>query len=310
MKRLQIQRKKNLSPADFARDHLQGDGLPVIVTDATEHWPARSKWTFEFFKTAYGSDFATAPLGLYSDVAKLTKLGAYIDYLDTPDKELPGFWVDAKDRRPLQIVPGPHAVLPYLLGWFAFQKHPELYDDIKPGPYFVNDWLLALNPTLRDMFDWMCGRQCWAVYIGPKGALSKLHQDFWHSHAYLAQIQGTKRAILFSPADSEFLYRGQVDPEQPDLERFELFDRVTAYECVIEPGDMLFIPPDWWHCVRTLEKSITVTHNFFNDVNINEQMTRLLQRIPKLVQGFDKCPEWREELRVDWRSKGFADPEL
>ena len=54
MKRIQIERKSKVSPADIAREHLQGVGKPVIITDATENWPARSKWTFEFFKTAYG----------------------------------------------------------------------------------------------------------------------------------------------------------------------------------------------------------------------------------------------------------------
>ncbi len=265
----------------------------------------------EFLKTAYGSDLVSAPLGPFSDVAKLTKLGTYIDHLDTPAEELPGFWINMRDGHPLRTVPQPLASPPYLLGWHAFRDHPELYDDIKPAPYFVSDWVMSLNPTLRNVFQWTSERVYSAVFIGPEGTLSQLHRDFWHTHAYLAQIQGRKRAILFSPKDSEFLYGGHVDPEQPDLERFELFDRATAYECVIEPGEVLFMPPDWWHWVRGLEKSITFSQNFFNDVNFSEHLTDLLQNLPRLVQGFDKFPDWREELRVPrWRHpKGFADQE-
>ena len=248
LKRIQIERKSKVLPADIAREYLRGVGKPVIITDATENWPARSKWTFEFFKTAYGSDLATAWLGRGSGIGKLTTLSAYIDFLDTPLAELPGVWTGkdiGKDGRPPQAAPGRGASPFYLLGWYAFRQHPELYDDIAPAPYFVLDLVSALNPTLRDVFEWTSDREYTAVFIGPEGSLSALHRDYWNTHAYLAQIQGRKRAILFSPEDSDFLYGGQVDPEQPDFERFPLFDRATAYECVIEPGDTLLIPANW-----------------------------------------------------------------
>jgi ribosomal protein L16 Arg81 hydroxylase len=136
--------------------------------------------------------------------------------------------------------------------------------------------------------------------------LSALHRDFWHTHAYLAQIKGRKRAILFSPKDSDFLYSGQVDPEQPDFERFPLFDYATAYECVIGPGDTLLIPSKWWHYVRGLEKSITVSHNFFNESNLTQYMIHILRGLPTLVEGIDRSAEWRKELRIKWRASDFA----
>src|SRR5262245_7750038 len=57
MKTVQIDRKQNLTPEDFIRDHLQGVGQPVIITDAIQSWPAFAKWTFDYFKESYGSDF-------------------------------------------------------------------------------------------------------------------------------------------------------------------------------------------------------------------------------------------------------------
>ena len=310
MNRIAIDRKSGISAADFARDHIHGGGRPVIVTDATDCWRARSKWNFEFFKAAYGSDFVTASFGLLSEVTKMTKLATFIDYLNAPTEELPGFWLDGRDRKPLLQPPAPSASRHYLLAWHAFQRHPELYDDIVPAPYFVADWQMALSPALRDVFEWTSGREFFSIYVGPEGALSKLHQDFWHTHAYLAQIQGRKQCTLFSPQDSEFLYGGEVDPEQPDLARFERFEQATAYECVIEPGEVLFIPPKWWHHVRALEKSITVSHNFFNGTNFDEHLSRILRELPILVRGFDESPSSREKLKIKWRSKGFSDPEL
>jgi histone arginine demethylase JMJD6 len=305
VKQIQIERKSKVSPADIAQEHLRGVGKPVIITDATENWPARSKWTFEFFATAYGTDVATAWFGRGSGVGKLTSLSTYIDFIDAPFAELPGLWV-GKDGRPLQAAPGPGTSPPYLIGWFAFRQHPELYDDIVLEPYFVADFVSALAPAVRKVFEWTSQREYWAIYIGPEGSLSALHRDYWNTHGYLAQIQGRKRAILFSPEDSEFLYGGQVDPERPDFERFPLFDRATAYECVIEPGDTLLTPANWWHHVRGLEKSITVSHNFFNESNFTEHMTHILRNLPDLVRGIDYSPGWRQELSIEWRLSDFA----
>jgi Cupin-like domain len=301
LKRVLIERKSKISPADVTREHLRGRGMPVVITDGTKHWPALSKWTFEFFKATYGSDFVTPQLGLGSRIRRLTKLGAYIDFLDDPTAELPGIWVD-RHGQPLRAAPEPGYSPPYLLGWRAFHKHPELYDDITPAPNFVDDLVPALSPTLRQVFEWTATRPYWAVYLGPAGSFSPLHFDYWKTYAYLAQIQGRKKAILFSPEDSDFLYDGQVDPERPDLERFPLFDRATAYECLIEPGETLLMPADWWHWVKGLEKSITVSHNFFNAVNFDEHMTWLLRNLPRLAKGLEQAPQLREELKVRWSS--------
>jgi hypothetical protein len=306
MKAIQIDRKRDLTPGEFIRDHLQDLGKPVVVTDAIQGWPARSKWTFDYLKKSYGSDFATAKPSFTSDVVKLTKLGSYIDHLDTPTEEVPGFWIESKTHKPTTPPAQPYHSPLYLMGWRAFD-HPELRDDIQPAPYFISDWLLSLTPTLRDLLQWTYGREYTAVYIGPEGSLSTLHYDFGHCLGYLAQIQGRKRAILFSPSDSKYMYNGQVDPEHPDLERFALYDRATPYECVIEPGELLFVPPGWWHWVRGLEKSITVAHNFFNDVNFSQHLTNILRRLPRLVQGFDRFPDWRDELNVQWRPTDLAD---
>jgi len=305
VKRIEIERKSKVSPADITRVHLSGVGKPVIITDATENWLARSKWTFEFLKTTYGSDLATAWFGIERGPGKVTTLSAYIKYLDAPSAELPGIWT-GKDGQAPHTGPGTAGAPFYLYGWDAFRKHPELYDDIVPAPDFVPDLVSGLSPALRDILEWASKKLYTAVYIGPEGSLSSLHCDYWSTHGYLAQIQGRKRAILFSPVDSEFLYHGQVDPEQPDFRQFPLFERATAYECIIEPGDMLLIPANWLHHVRGLEKSITVSHNFFNESNLTQYLIHMLRNLPVLAKGIDRSPTWREELRIKWYLSDFS----
>jgi hypothetical protein len=200
---VQIPRKEAVAPADFVRDYLEGAGMPVVITDATDAWPARTKWTFEFFKSAFGADLVSPALGLDSDVVKVTKLSTYLDYLDNPDGELPGFWGDSKRRQPLRTPPPGSALRPYLIKWHAFQKHPELRGDIEPALYFVDDRVRVLSSTVRETLERVSQRVYSEVIVGPEGSLSNLHQDFQHTHACLAQIQGRKHARLFSPEDLE-----------------------------------------------------------------------------------------------------------
>jgi hypothetical protein len=307
MEKIAIERKKGLLLEEFRREHLNGAGRPVIVTDAAAQWPARTKWTFEFFKSAFGSDFVPVGFGLGSNVnvAKLTTLAAYINYLDTPGDELPGVWVSSLDMKPLRTAPPSPGLPAYLMAWHAFQRHPELYEDVEPHPVFVEDWVAPLDSALRGLFESVSERDFWSVYIGPGNSLSKLHQDFWHTHSCLTQIQGRKRAILFSPEESRFLYQGQIDPEKPDFERFELFSHATAYECVLEPGETLFTPPLWWHHVRALDKSITLSHNFFNEANVNDYLAGLIRKLPKLARVIGENEQLRRTLKIKWDTADF-----
>lgn len=51
----------------------------------------------------------------------------------------------------------------------------------------------------------------------------------------------------------------QVDPLKQDLEAFPDIAKAQMYKCLIEPGEMLFIPNKWWHHVTALEKSFSVS---------------------------------------------------
>jgi len=254
---IEIARAARISRDKFAEQHLTGAGAPVIITDAIDDWPARAKWSFEYFRAAYGADIVVAPTGLGGDAAKIMKLAAYLEGLGRAPNELPGFWVDTRDGRPLDAPPdGPLAPL-YLLGWGAFRRHPELHDDIRPSFYFADDWMASFDNTLRAMFEQASGREYWAIYVGPAGSGSKLHQDFWQTHTTLTQIQGRKKMILFAPGDDE---------------------RACAHECVLAPGETLFIPPDWWHEVLALDHSITLSHSFFNHANGGEHLLRVMRK--------------------------------
>ncbi|XP_030285371.1 tRNA wybutosine-synthesizing protein 5-like [Sparus aurata] len=49
-----------------------------------------------------------------------------------------------------------------------------------------------------------------------------------------------------------------VDIDSPDLKRFPDFVKAKRYECVLEPGDLLFIPALWFHNTVALQFGVGV----------------------------------------------------
>lgn len=129
-----------------------------------------------------------------------------------------------------------------------------------------------LAPLLEDLkldpafFDSHNSSEKINVWMGPANTVTPLHYDL--SNLLLAQVYGRKRVKLISPLNTGHLYnhRGgysQVDPEQPDFNKFPLFENVTVYTVLLEAGDALFLPFGWWHHVRSLSSSISLSIGSF-----------------------------------------------
>jgi hypothetical protein len=307
-RRVSIERAKGLTPEIFHERYLTGSGKPVLVTDAMDTWKACTKWSFDFFKSHYGSERVVPAVWPGDKYLKVIRLADYIDSLDDPFAPSPGFWIDLATKLPCAEPQEPLETPPYLTGWRGFNLHPELREDADLSPKFVEDWFPLLPLALRNVLDENTQYRSAGFLIGPAGSIAKLHFDYLYTHAYLAQIVGKKKCVLFSPDDSEYLYDGAVDPHQPDFEKHPLFRRATAFECNLEPGELLFIPSGWWHHVISLEKSITVSYNFFNRVNFGAYMNALLQNLPVILEGIEKYPGAKEALDILWTCKGFDSP--
>lgn len=79
----------------------------------------------------------------------------------------------------------------------------------------------------------------------------------------LIQIKGKKRVVFYPPEEALNLYLDGdkseiVDIDEPDFEKFPKFENVKKWECVLEEGDVIFIPALWFHNITALEYSISV----------------------------------------------------
>ena len=103
------------------------------------------------------------------------------------------------------------------------------------------------------------------VWIGPYGCVSPLHYDPMDNA--LMQFVGTKRVMMYPPnsqvyagADGNQYNTSPLNPESSlDISKYPLSaDLPPVLECMLTPGDILYIPKTWWHYVRTVETSVSV----------------------------------------------------
>ena len=91
-------------------------------------------------------------------------------------------------------------------------------------------------------------------------------------------VSGRRKFTVFPPDQVGNLYIGPllrtpggppiscVDLRNPDYERFPRFAAAleTAKETILEPGDAIFIPVLWWHCVESLD-ALNILVNYWWD---------------------------------------------
>jgi len=65
--------------------------------------------------------------------------------------------------------------------------------------------------------------------------------------------------MLYPHPDPLLHNTSQVELENPDEKQFPLFGAAPFVDCVLNPGDVLYIPPLWWHYVRSESVSFSVS---------------------------------------------------
>jgi hypothetical protein len=102
-------------------------------------------------------------------------------------------------------------------------------------------------------------------WLGPAGTVTPLHCDY--DDNIFAQAWGTKRIFLAPPHHDAYLYVREAnpvlygspfDPERPDYDRYPLARGAALVECIVQPGEMLYVPAGWYHQVRALTFSLSV----------------------------------------------------
>ncbi|MGK3983796.1 cupin-like domain-containing protein [Sorangium sp. So ce136] len=231
-----IERRAARPDVEFYRE-LERRGQPVVLTGAVDAWPARSKWSFDWFRATHGD--VSAPVewlryhraadGTVERVGKVEvmRVRDYMDALVADDGRLAGGYLIGRDL---------FALLPGLLADAHFPR-------------------LGVSERVTERL----------IFIGPRGAFTQLHYDRANNlHAMLAgrkrwQLYAPNRTPELHPARYEYPYsvmsEDDLAPQGGDPERLPGGAR-PDHDFILEQGEVLYLPYGWWHRVETLAPSI------------------------------------------------------
>lgn len=279
-----------------------------MVTDAIHQWKALSRWTPELFKTEFGEMKFAIPDHERGQAQYQEKGGVEYTMAQFIDRVL-----ESTDQNPA----------PYFRNRVLHDLFPPLGQDIEPLPaYFQPNWLPE-RYLVKQVGEMLNRGAAIELYIGGKGGtFPVLHYDGAATHAFLMQIYGRKRFILYPPDQAAYLYPSAekqnfstIDSiDNPDLDRFPLFARAVPTTFILEPGELVFVPSRWWHTTKMLTPSITVSINVANQSNWRElvKFVAMRRRNPLVSQvsrvyltGAGAWRAWRDRHWLK-RSQGAA----
>ncbi len=262
-----IERRSGLDSQTFAAEFLE-PMVPVVLTDLMAEWPARTKWTIDYFKTRYGHLRVPVVSNNYSKPGK--------GYM-SPDRVI-------SFREYLEILEsGPTDLRIFL--WNIFREAPELREDFR-------------TPAIMDGFV----NELPFMFFGGQGSKVTLHYDIDMSHVFLNQIHGRKRVILFAPDQSRLLYRhpytvaSYVDVNRPDLVRYPALAFAKGYEVMLKPGETVYIPSGYWHYIEYTDGGYSISLRSFGSIPARMRGLANIATHYVVDKGLNRLigPSWRK----------------
>jgi len=240
---------------------------PCIIEGAMDDWPAMREWTVD--RLLRRMRHSNLKVGEDDKGRKLRmKFKYFADYVK-----------HQHDDSPL----------------YLFETRPEhdpearkLLDEFEVPDLFPHDFFDIVNPHDKLPYRW------WS--FGPKRSGTTVHNDPLGTAAWNAVTHGRKRWVIFEPSVPGRLAKGKdfFDKDTEDNEAIMYFDFILPrlrsryptlriYEGVQGPGEVIFVPGEWWHGVLNLEDTFAVTQNYCGYDNFDRVWTQTRRERKKLA---------------------------
>ena len=224
---------ENITKEEFEEKYLK-PRIPVVIRGMAKNWPAYEKWNLDYMKETvgdvevplYDSSKADPSAPINASAAKM-KFADYIELIRNTPTDLRIF----------------------------------LFDPIKHAPKLLKDYL-----SPKDLMGGFLDKYP-NMFFGGKGSVTFLHFDIDMAHIFHTHFNGRKHILLFDYKWKDRLYKipyatyalEDYDISNPDFEKFPALDGVEGIECFLEHGDTLFMPTGWWHWMKYLDGSFSIS---------------------------------------------------
>jgi len=242
----EIERRHKLSREDFLRD-FYSTNRPVVISGMMDDWPAMRKWNLDFFDDRFGAREIEVQMGRNAGtnfeierekfISKI-KFSQFIEMIRSSNGTN-DFYLTANNNSSNK------------------KALPELWDDIIQTPEYLDG---------SDRFGGF-------LWMGPAGTITPFHHDLTNN--FMAQVIGRKRVKIAPSWDMPLMNNdyhvfcridGQVTGPipRPDTEEPQIL------ECMLNAGEILFLPIGCLHFVEGVETSVTISFtNFVFDNNFS-----------------------------------------
>ncbi|RZL50963.1 MAG: hypothetical protein EOP00_01675 [Pedobacter sp.] len=238
-----IEKKDAISYEEFVENHLK-PRIPVVFKNASSVWKDNKLFSPDFFRENFG-DYKTFSGGKEYSITEI---------LEITEKST------AENPAPYPIV-------------FEVPKQiPELLPYIEPMDmeYAKPNWFKS------NIFPYGKFGKSVHLFIGGKGNQYTLHKDLYHTNAWITQLYGPKKFVVFPGDQDELLYNGPkpyanflspVNILNPDYEKYPKYKDATPIEIVVEQGETIFVPNGVWHTTVAPGQNISLIFDQLNHLN-------------------------------------------
>ena len=193
---------------------LKGKRYPCVFRRSVNDWPAIKIWSIDYFKKKYGDDICGF-------------------------QTLSNIFENEEDN--------------YLRFYNLFQRHPEELRNIDLELFYKN---VVSKPVIDQGFQF---------FVSPHAGTKTFFHNANDSN-FFVQISGQKKWIfyeskmsaLFEPEPTMAEYRlpntklREIDPFDKISLKSQRFSDTNSFEVILNPGDILYVPPYVWHSVLNL----------------------------------------------------------
>jgi hypothetical protein len=266
---------ETISAEDFREKYLL-PRKPVVIKDLARNWPAYQKWTMDYMKEIVGD--VEVPLYDSSKADPAAPINAATTKMKFAD------YIDLIKEKPTDL-------------------RIFLFDPIKSAPQLLEDYI-APKDLMGGFLDKYPN-----MFFGGEGSETFLHYDIDLAHIFHTHFNGRKHILLFANKWKSRLYKipyatyalEDYDITNPDFEEFPALEGVQGIECFLEHGDTLFMPTGWWHYMKYLDGSFSISQRAWDKswgVKARSLWNLTVQR------NFDNFMKGRFKKRyMDWKEK-------
>lgn len=214
----------------------------VLLKGYAKNWECVKKWDLDFFQNEYGSQ----------QISLINTKGLVDEQIQNQYEQVSlSEYIDELKKGSLR----------YLKLSDLVNKNKSLQDDIN------YEWLDSMTKKGS------VGRTFYS-FIGGKGTKTPMHNEF-PVNIYV-QVWGKKKWILYPSNNHIFLnaiterktyFLSDANPEDEKNPLTPLLKYGDKIEVILEPGDVLLVPPFTWHYVENITDSIAVAYKYANVIS-------------------------------------------